>query len=135
MTYLVDANLLSEPTKPVCVERAVEWLDAHEAELVTSPVVMGEIWRGIDALPDGKKKRDLAEWFSKVQARMPTLDWTTTTAMIWAEMVNHIKKSGFTVGILDTMIAATAKQHQLTVATRNVDDFNRCGVPVVNPFE
>jgi predicted nucleic acid-binding protein len=135
MTYLVDANLLSEPTKPISVERAVEWLDANEAELITSPVVMGEIWRGIDALPEGKKKRELVVWFDKVQARMPTLDWTTGIALIWAEMVNRVKKSGYTVGIMDTMIAATAKHHGLTVATRNVDDFTRCGVPVVNPFE
>ena len=135
MTYLVDANLLSEPTKPISVERAVEWLDSNEAELITSPVVMGEIWRGIDALPEGKKKRELVVWFDKVQARMPTLDWTTGIALIWAEMVNRVKKSGYTVGIMDTMIAATAKHHGLTVATRNVDDFTRCGVPVVNPFE
>jgi toxin FitB len=135
MTYLVDANLLSEPTKPISVERAVAWPDANEAELITSPMVMGEIWRGIDALPEGKKKRELAAWFDKVQARVPTLDWTTAIAMQWAEMVNHIKRSGYTVGIMDTMIAATAKHHGLTVATRNVDDFTRCGVPVVNPFE
>jgi len=81
MTYLVDANLLSEPTKPVSVERAVEWLDANEAELITSPLVMGEIWRGIDALPEGKKKRELVAWFEQVQARMPTLDWTTAIAL------------------------------------------------------
>lgn len=135
MTYLVDANLLSEPTKSVCVERAVEWLDANEASLITSPVVMGEIWRGIDALPTGKKKRELAAWFVKVQAKIPILDWMTGVALVWAEMVNQIKKSGYTVGIMDTMIAATAKYHHLTVATRNVDDFTRCGVSVVNPFE
>ena len=135
MTYLVDANLLCEPTKPVCVERAVERLDANEAALITSPLVMGEIWRGIDALPTGKKKIELAAWFIKVEAKMPTLDWTTSIALVWAEMVNQIKKSGYTVGIMDTMIAATAKYHHLTIATRNVDDFTRCGVPVVNPFE
>lgn len=113
----------------------MEWLDANEAELVTSPMVMGEIWRGIDALPEGKKKRELVAWFDKVQARMPMLDWTTAIALVWAEMVNRIKKSGYTVGMIDTMIAATAKLHGLTVATRNVDDFTRCGVPVVNPFD
>jgi predicted nucleic acid-binding protein len=45
-----------------------------------------------------------------------------------------VKRSGFTVGIMDTMIAATAKLHVLTIATRNVDDFSRCGVPLINPF-
>ena len=65
---------------------------------------------------------------------MHALDWTVETALIWAEMVNRIKRAGYTVGIMDTMIAASAKQHGLTVATRNVDDFTRCGVSVVKPF-
>jgi toxin FitB len=50
-------------------------------------------------------------------------------------MVNDIRRRAFTMGVLDTMIAATAKVHGLTVATRNVSDFTRCGVAVVNPFE
>lgn len=66
---------------------------------------------------------------------MPTLEWTTETALIWGEMVNEVKRSGYTVGLMDTMIAATAKRHNLIVATRNVDDFKRCGVAVLNPLE
>ncbi len=135
MKYLVDANVLSEPTKFVSVQRTVDWLNANEADLVVNPVVLGEIWRGVDALPDGRKKQELVAWFEKLRARMHSLDWTTETALVWAEMVNHVKRSGYTVGIMDTMIAATAKLHGLTVATRNVDDFTRCGVAVVNPFE
>lgn len=57
MKYLVDANVLSEPTKTVSVQRAVDWLNENEAELVVSPVVMGEIWRGVDAMPEGRKKQ------------------------------------------------------------------------------
>ena len=51
------------------------------------------------------------------------------------EMVNEVKRSDYTVGLMDTMIAATAKRHDLIVATRNVDDFKRCGVEVLNPFD
>jgi predicted nucleic acid-binding protein len=58
MKYLVDANVLSEPTKAVSVQRAVDWLNENEAELVVSPVVMGEIWRGVDAMPEGRKKQE-----------------------------------------------------------------------------
>jgi predicted nucleic acid-binding protein len=50
-------------------------------------------------------------------------------------MVHHVKRSGYAAGIVDTMISATAKLHGLTVATRNVNGFTRCGVPIVNPFE
>ena len=135
MKYLVDANVLSEPTKPVCSQRVSEWLNANEADLNVSAVVLGEIWRGVDALPEGRKKAELISWFQKVRGRMTCLDWTAEAPLVWAEMVNRIKRSGFTVGMMDTMIAATAKLHGLTVATRNVEDFTRCGVDVVNPFE
>ena len=135
MKYLVDADVLSEPTKAVSVQRAVDWLNENEAELVVSPVVMGEIWRGVEALPEGRKKQELVAWFGRLRARRPSLDWTTEIALVWAEMVNQIRRSGCTVGIMDTMIAATAKRHGLIVATRNVSDFSRCGVAVVNPSE
>ena len=135
MKYLVDANVLSEPTKLVRVQRVVDWLNANDTELAASSVVMGEIWRGVDALADGRKKQELAAWFEKLRRRLPLFDWTLETAVVWAEMINHIKRSGHTVGIMDTMIAATAKLHGLTVATRNVADFRRCGVSVINPFE
>lgn len=134
MTYLVDVNVLCEPTKPVYEPKVARWLDEHETELELAPIVMGEIWRGVDALPLGKKRTDLTAWFNELRNRMPVLDWTTDTALIWAEMVNQVRRSGYTVGLMDTFIAAIARQHQLTVATRNVNDFARCGVPVVNPF-
>ncbi len=135
MKFLVDANVLSEPTKPAFSQKVVDWLDAHESELTTSAQVIGELWRGVDLLADGKKKQQLAEWFSRMRCRVPVLDWTAETAVVWAELVNEVRRRGYSVGILDTQIAATAKLHGLTVATRNVDDFTRCGVPVVNPFE
>lgn len=127
MKYLVDANVICEPTKKLKVQHVVEWLAANESELVADSIIMGEIWRGVDALPVGAKREELVLWFQKLLARMPTLEWTTETALIWGEMVNEVKRSGYTVGLMDTMIAATAKRHDLIVATRNVDDFKRCG--------
>lgn len=63
------------------------------------------------------------------------MPFDTEVALVWAELANHVKASGFTVGIMDTLIAATARLHGLTVATRNVDDFTRRSVAVVNPFD
>ena len=94
MRYLVDANVVCEPTKRFSVAHVVEWLAANESELVADSVIMGEIWRGVDALPEGKKREELVAWFQKLLARMPTLEWTTETALIWGEMVNEVKRSG-----------------------------------------
>ena len=104
-------------------------------ESVTDAVVNGEIWRGIDRLEAGRRKANLELWFAGFRSRVGCLDWTREVAVIWGGLINEIQKAGFTVGIRDTMIAASAKHHGLTVATRNVDDFKRCGVPVINPFE
>ena len=104
-------------------------------ESVTDAVVNGEIWRGIDRLEAGRRKANLELWFAGLRSRVGCLGWTREVAVIWGGLINEIQKAGFTVGIRDTMIAASAKHHGLTVATRDVDDFKRCGVPVINPFE
>ena len=135
MKYLADVNVLSEPTKPQPEARVVEWLLANQAEIVIDPVVLGEMWEGIIALPEGRRKQNLSAWFRQIPSGLVCLDWTRSTALVWAELRDEVRRRGFTVPVKDTMIAATAKLHNLTVATRNVDDFARCGVPVVNPFE
>ena len=85
--------------------------------------------------PHGRKRDGLMEWFERLRRNIPCTAWTMATALGWAEICDLVQRSGFTIAAPDTMIAATAKLHNLTVATRNVDDFRRCGVPVINPFE
>lgn len=135
MTFLADANLICEQTKSQPSARAVQWLEEHDEEVVIDAVVLGEIWDGIAALPDGRKRRDLEGWFARLRQSVICLPWTGDTAVAWGDLKQEVRRRGFTVGIKDTMIAATAKLHGLTVATRNVNDFTRCGVAVVNPFE
>jgi predicted nucleic acid-binding protein len=135
MTFLADSNIICEQTKSQASPKALEWLKAHSDEVVIDAVVLGEIWDGIAALPDGRKRRDLEGWFARLRRSTECLPWTADTAVVWGGLRQDVRRRGFTVAIKDTMIAATAKLHGLTVATRNVDDFTRCGVPVVNPFE
>ena len=126
MKYLADVNVLSEPTKSQAHSRVVRWLQENQAEIVVDPIVMGELWEGIVALPDGRRKQNLVEWFNQSPTGLVCLDWTLRTAVVWAELRDDVRKRGFTVQVKDTLIAATAKLHGLTVATRNVDDFVRC---------
>ncbi len=135
MTYLVDVNVLSEPTKPRFQQKVVDWLAEHDSEIVTDAVVMGEVWEGIVSLPPGRKQQALKEWFAEICASVRCLDWTMDTAICWAELRDDVRRRGFTVPVKDTLTAATAKRYGLVVATRDTADFARCGVPVVNPFE
>jgi len=134
MMFLVDANVLSEPTKPVPDPRVVEWLEAHEADFVVDSIVLGELYLGVLSLPRGRKRARLEQWFEAVVATVDCVPWDAAVARRWAALVVGLRKKGLALPILDGMIAATALAHGLTVATRNTRDFARTGVEVVDPF-
>jgi predicted nucleic acid-binding protein len=135
VTYLVDANVLSEPTKPDPNPSVVAWLRDHEAELVVDPIIVGEMRFGIVRMPRGKKRSALEQWFDAGVQRLTCLPWELETGLRWAELLAALRARGRAMPIKDSLIAATALVHGLTVATRNLSDFRSAGVPVVDPFE
>jgi predicted nucleic acid-binding protein len=132
--YLVDANVVSEATRPLPDGRVLDWLRANEAQLVLTPIVLGEIEYGILVLAPGRQRRLLQEWFEQRVRNMVVLDFDAATASEWAGLLARLKKNATPMPIKDSLIAASALRHGLTVATRNVADFRKSNVPVVNPF-
>jgi hypothetical protein len=132
--YLVDANVLSEATKPVSNTIVVDWLRAHEGELVVDAIVLGELRVGILGYPAGRKREQLERWFASVVESIECLPWDVRVSLRWASLVAQLRRRGQSLPLLDSMVAATALEHGLTVATRNVRDFRRAGVPVVDTF-
>jgi predicted nucleic acid-binding protein len=132
--YLVDANVLSEPTKPAPNSRVVDWLRTHESDIAVDPVILGELRYGILILPAGKRRRVLEHWFDAGVERLYCLPWDADTGLEWAELLARLRKAGKAMPIKDSLIAATAIVHDLTVATRNYVDFAKAGVRVVDPF-
>lgn len=135
MTYLVDANVLSEPTKPAPSRKVIDWLSANEKDLVVDAIILGELSIGILALPRGRKRRQLEHWFEALVQTVDCLPWDAAISRRWARLVVDVKQKGETMPLLDGMIAATALQHDLTIATRNVRDFKKAGLRPLNPFE
>jgi len=135
MTYLVDANVLSEPTKPTANPKVIVWLTKNEANLVIDPTIIGELRIGVLALPRGHKRAKLEQWLEAVIDTLDCLPWDAAVSQRWAALVVDLKRKGQIVPLLDGMIAATALQHNLTVATRNTRDFKKTGVKTVNPFD
>jgi|SRR6185369_6856417 predicted nucleic acid-binding protein len=134
MIYLVDANVLSEPTKQVADKRVIAWLEANESNLIVDSIIIGELRIGILALPRGRKRDRLEQWYETVIETIECLPWDAMVSRRWAALVVELRRKGETVPLLDGMIAATALQHELTVATRNTRDFEKTGVKTLNPF-
>jgi predicted nucleic acid-binding protein len=134
MTYLVDANVLSEFSKSNPEARVIVWLRDHERELAVDPIILGEIRYGIHLLLPGARRRRLEEWFQHVVQKITCIPWTAPTGLRWAALLAELRKSGRPVPVKDSLIAATALLHGLTIVTRNVGDFTKTGAGVLNPF-
>lgn len=134
MKFLVDANVLSEPTKRAPHRTVLRWLAAHEQDLAIDPIILGEIEYGILLLPDGERRRRLESWFEEGIVRIQCLPWTAPSGRRWAELIADLRSRGQAMPIKDSLIAATALHHGLTVVTRNTKDFEKAGVAVLDPF-
>ena len=134
MRFLVDANVLSEPTKPAPDARVVDWLRRNEREIVVDPIILGEVRFGILLLSKGKRRARLEQWFDAGVQRLLCLPWEADTGLRWAQLIADLRAAGRAMPIKDSMIAATALVHGLTVVTRDRADFEPAGVDIVNPF-
>jgi toxin FitB len=132
--YLVDANVLSEPTRPAPNPKVVEWLRRHERELAVDPIILGEVSFGILRLQKGRKRAKLENWFDAGVQRLHCLPWEAETGLRWAELLARLRATGRAMPIKDSLIAATALVHDLTVATRDLADFAKAEVRVIDPF-
>jgi toxin FitB len=132
--YLVDANVLAEPTKAKPAAKAIDWLRQNELGLAVDPIILGEIRFGILLLPAGKRRRRLETWFDDVVANITCLPWGADIGLRWAKLLADLRLAGKAMPIKDSLIAATALVHGLTIATRNQADFRVVGVKLLNPF-
>lgn len=134
MKYLVDVNVLSEATRPAPSPKVIGWLSQNEAELSIDAVILGEIRLGILLLPSAKRRNALEGWFETGITRLSCLSWDAAVANEWAVLLAKLRKKGKSMPLKDSMIAATAIHHGLTIATRNVSDFKSTNLPLINPF-
>jgi toxin FitB len=132
--FLVDANVLSEPTKPSPNSRVVEWLRANERDIAVDPIILGELRFGILLLRRGKKRSELEHWFDAIVAHLHCIAWEGETGLRWAQLLAELRGNGRSMPIKDSLIAATALLHNLAVVTRNRTDFEKAGVRIIDPF-
>ena len=134
MRYLVDANILSEPNKKLPSGKVVAWLRDNEREIVVDPIILGELRFGILLLRNGRRRTSLERWFDAGVQRLRCLPWEAETGLRWAQLLAHFRAAGRAMPIKDSLIAATALVHGLTVVTRNRVDFEKTGLSIIDPF-
>ena len=136
MSFLVDTNVFSEPVKPKPDAKVVAWLRANESALYVSTITIGELRRGIERLPAGRRKTQFRAWLTALCDCMKgrVLSFNTSTAHVWGQLKAKWDAAGIVIPSLDSQIAATAHRHRLTVVTRNTADFAKTGVKLLNPF-
>ena len=137
MTYLLDTNVISEAVQNRPSEAVQNWLHNQRPEVLhISAITLGELTRGIKALPAGSRRERLEVWCGSIVGEFEprTLPIDTAVALRWGELFAEAQANGSTLPMANSLIAATALVHDLTIVTRNVVDFERCGVPVLNPW-
>jgi len=137
--WLLDTNVVSEAMTLRPDVGVVRWLGVtNEALQYLSVLSIGEIRRGLSALPHSKRRSALENWLRHdIRERFHDriLPVTVTVADRWGELDARANQMGRPLQTADGLIAATALEHGLTLVTRNVRDFERLGVDVFNPWE
>jgi hypothetical protein len=139
MKYLLDTCVISELVKKGPHPAVIRWLDGcDESRLYMSVLTIGELMKGIAKLADGDRRESLQSWVTndltiRFEQRLVEID--TEVAWTWGMMLGEAERRGEKLPVIDSLIAATANVHSLTVVTRNVQDMVRCQAKVFNPWE
>ena len=137
--FLLDTNCISELVRPQPEPRVIEWMeDADESTLYLSVLTVGEIRKGLAGLAQGKRRARLETWIEvDLQARFAgrILPIDAEIADRWGWMAAEAKRRGAGLPVIDGLLAATALHRNLTIVSRNINDFTITQVPIVNPWE
>lgn len=136
MSYLLDTNVISELLRPSPNEKVISWF-SHivEESLYISVLTVGEIRKGVEKLPESRRKEEIRIWLEndlqiRFEGRILIID--QHIANRWGRLLNEINKP---MPAIDSLIAATAIHHDLRLVTRNVNDFRYPTLQVLNPWE
>jgi predicted nucleic acid-binding protein len=139
VNFLLDTNVISEWVRPQPDRNVIAWTaDLDEDRAFISVISFSEIRRGVEMLPNGRRRERLAAWLTEdLSARFEQriLDIDLRVAETWGTLMARGQKIGLTLGSMDAFIAATARAHGLTLATRNIKDFQRLGLSLLDPWQ
>jgi len=139
MNYLLDTNVISELAAKQPNRRVVQWIDTLDPQSVyLSVITIGELRKGIEKLPDSKRKDTLRDWLDtdlllRFSGRILILD--IAVMLTWGMLTGQLERAGKSLSAIDSLIAALAVHHNYTLVTRNEDDFKATGIMLINPWK
>ena len=135
---ILDTNVVSEPLKPTPNPAVIAWLDAQEPQtLYLTTISLAELLAGIELLPTGRRRDGLEQALAQqiialFAGRIVSLD--TPAAQAFAKTQAGARAQGNPIGFADCAIAAIARTHGFSIATRNMRDFKGTGVELIDPW-
>ena len=139
MSFLLDTCVISELVKPAPSAAVLAWLrDTEEETLFLSVLTVGELEKGIARSVDAARKAKLTAWVRRDLAerfRHRVLPIDVAVAARWGTVVGESEARGAPLPVIDSLLAATGLEHDLTIVTRNITDFERCGARCLNPWQ
>jgi tRNA(fMet)-specific endonuclease VapC len=139
MKYLLDTCVISELVAKKPNPRVLEWIDSIDADGVyISVITVGEITKGIEKLPNTKRKKELIDWLENellIRFQDNLIELDVNILIQWGKLNARLEISGQRAPAIDSLIAATALEHELILVTRNESDFVETGVEILNPWK
>lgn len=138
MKWLLDTCVISELVSKRPNKAVVDWVDSIEPEnIYLSVITIGEIAKGIQKLPESKRKRQLQRWLEedlliRFDGRILILD--VDVLLVWGQLTGALENKGKKMPAIDSLVAAIALQQNFTIVTRNVSDYDYSGIPTFNPW-
>jgi predicted nucleic acid-binding protein len=135
---VLDTNVLSELFRSKPAPQVVAWLDGQDSsELVTTAITAAELRAGVAQLPNGSRKTRIGDRVEQLLTQTFAgyiLAFDVHSSAYYAQVLAARKRSGSPISGLDAQIAALCRQHEATLASRNVKDFAATGIDVVDPW-
>lgn len=138
MNYLLDTGVLSEYKKLKPEPAVIAWLESQaEDSLYLSVLTIGELEKGIVRMAASRRKKDLEGLVETLLVRFDRrlIDLDTDILRRWGRVVGLLENKGRKLPVIDSLMAATALEHDLTIITRNEEDFAPAGVKVLNLWQ
>jgi hypothetical protein len=136
---VLDTNVISEVLRPSPEPAVLAWLRVNRRrDLWTCSVVLAELFSGVDLMPSGRRQQILREKTEQMVSMLfagQILNFDVAAARAYGRILAKRQSMGRPIAELDAQIAAIASAFGATLATRNIPDFEHCGIPLINPWE